>query len=95
MSRARKTPAAPPPPPPPPDDPAPAVVARLRTSKNVRAELARLYRGFRAGTVNAETARVGGYLLQTLASVIRDENELEKLAAIEAQIAELQRGVSR
>jgi hypothetical protein len=87
--RTRK-PASPAPeaPPPPPHAGKPRCV-RLRSSGNVRAELARLYRAFRAGTVDANTARTSGFLLQTIASIIRDELEAEKLEAIEKQIAAL------
>jgi hypothetical protein len=87
--RARKAaPAAPVPPLPPCGAGKPRGV-RLRSSANVRAELARLYRAFRAGTVDANTARTSGFLLQTIASIIRDELEAEKLEAIEKQIAAL------
>jgi hypothetical protein len=58
---------------------------RLRSSANVRAELARVYRGLVAGRIDEGAARVRTYVLQTIASVIRDE----KLADIEAQLAEL------
>jgi hypothetical protein len=58
---------------------------RLRTSENVRAELARVYRGLVGGAIEEGSARVRTYILQTLAAVIRDE----KLADIEAQLADL------
>lgn len=58
---------------------------RLRSSENIRAELARVYRAYRAGTIDASVARTSGFLLQTIAAVIRDE----QLGAIEAELAEL------
>lgn len=45
---------------------------RLRTPENVRMELARVYRDARSGALPPDHARVCGYLLQTLAAVIRD-----------------------
>jgi hypothetical protein len=68
---------------------------RLRSSANVRAELARTYRAFKAGEIDGQAARTRGFLLQTLAGVIRDEIEVEKLAAIEAQLATLTAEVKR
>jgi acyl-CoA reductase-like NAD-dependent aldehyde dehydrogenase len=68
----------------PPTPPKPRGV-RLRSSENVRAELARTYRAFKAGEISDGTARVRAYILQTLAAVIRDE----KLEDIEAQLEEL------
>lgn len=65
--------------------PRPSRAIRLRTSENVRAELARTYRAFRAKEIGDTEARVRTYVLQTIATVIRDE----KLADIEEQLAEL------
>jgi hypothetical protein len=60
---------------------------RLRSSANVRAEIGATYRAFRAGEIDVQEARTRGYLLQVLASVIRDE----QLGDIEDQIDELRR----
>jgi hypothetical protein len=70
----------------PPAAPGPRGV-RLRSSENVRAELARTYRAFTAGRIDASAARTRGFLLQTLAGVIRDE----KLGEIEEQLEQLRR----
>jgi hypothetical protein len=58
---------------------------RLRSCQNVRADLARVYRRLVGGELEEGMARVRCYVLQTIASVIRDE----KLADIEAQLGEL------
>lgn len=84
MSARETTPPASTPPLPPPGKPR---GCRLRSSENVRAELARTYRDFRAGAIDSSTARTAGFLLQTLAAVIRDE----KLGEIEEQLEELKR----
>lgn len=60
---------------------------RLRSSENIRAELARVYRAYRSGTIDAGVARTSGFLLQTIAAVIRDE----QLAKIEDELAELRK----
>lgn len=75
-----RAPAAPPPP-----TPEKQRGCRLRSSENVRAELARTYRAFKAGEITDGVARVRAYILQTLAAVIRDE----KLADIDAQLEDL------
>lgn len=72
-------------PPPPPSLGMPKRGVRLRSSENIRAELARVYRAYRAGAIDAAVARTSGFLLQTLAAVIRDD----KLAEIEAQLEAL------
>lgn len=71
-----------------PPVPAPRGV-RLRSSENVRAELARTYRAFTLGQIDSPTAKTRGFLLQTLAGVIRDQLEAERLSALEEQIAQL------
>lgn len=77
--------------PPPPVEQGATRGVRLRTSENVRAELARVYRSYRQGCgpgpLDATQARTAGFLLQTLAAVIRDE----KLGEIEEQLEELKR----
>lgn len=90
---ARKTAPETPAPPTPPTTPEAAGKrgVRLRTSKNITAEIGRVYRSYRRGCgpgpLDATQARTCGFLLQTLASVLRDE----QLGDIEEQLGELKR----
>lgn len=59
----------------------------LRTSREVRGEIAKVYREFRTGAIDGGEARDAGYLLKILLDALRTDDLEARLAALEEQPA--------
>ena len=58
----------------------------LRTAREVRAEVAKVYREYRTGKIDGATARDSGYLLKIIIDSIRADELEQRVEALELSL---------